>query len=91
MRLSSQEFIVSDKDRTKKYSLCRKCGMTRMTVNWDVVPSARVGLYGECRNGLDYRHHNWIDIRGSDFQALKNMDCRDRLNHYIFDLQEKEE
>ena len=88
MRLSSQRYIRQDKEREKVYSMCRKCGNTRMTVNWDRIPSARIGLWGTCVNGLDYRHHAWIPIKESEYQSLKPLERRDRLNHYIFDLQD---
>ena len=87
MRMSNQKYIKEDGKRQKIFSLCRKCGNIRFTVNLDKVPSARIGLWGTCVNGLDYRHHSWISIREVEYQSLKNLDLRERLNHYIFDLQ----
>uniref|UniRef100_A0A7S4KHF5 Uncharacterized protein n=1 Tax=Paramoeba aestuarina TaxID=180227 RepID=A0A7S4KHF5_9EUKA len=88
MRMSNQKYIIEDTKRQKMYTLCRKCGNIRMTVNLDKVPSARIGLWGTCVNGLDYRHHSWVQIRSHEYQELKNLELRERLNHFIFDLQE---
>ena len=88
LRLANQKHIQQDTSREKVYTFCKKCGNTRMTVNFNNLPSARIGLWTKCRNGMDYRHHVWVQILREDYIKMKEMELKERLNYYIFDRDE---
>ena len=88
LRLGNQQYIRDDVTRERLYTFCKKCGNTRMTINFNLLPSARIGLWAKCRNGLDYRHHLWVKILEEDYQRMKDMNLGERLNYFIFERNE---
>ncbi len=83
-RLSLQKHMQKD-SREKRYAFCSRCGLTTMTVNFDRVPSARLGLFGKCKDGRDFTHHKFTTLKESEYRALQSVKMEDRATWLNFD------
>lgn len=83
-RLENQKHIRNDLTRERRYSFCVKCGTTTMTVNFNHVPSARLGLWGRCVDGLDYTHHRFAQISPEEYRKLREWPASKRLNWWRY-------
>lgn len=83
-RLENQSHMRKDVERQRLYSLCKLCGTTTVLVNFDKVPSARIGLWGRCKGDKDYTHHRYVSVSQSEYEGLKEKSPPERLNwlHY---------
>lgn len=70
--------------RERLYAMCVKCGCTTVTVNFDCVPSARVGLWGRCVDSKDYTHHSFATLSAPEYQRLREMSAEARLNWWRY-------
>lgn len=68
-RLDAQKRADGDR-RTRAYYICKECGRTTQTVNFDAMPSSTIGLYGTCRDGRDYTHHKFKAVAAAQYERL---------------------
>ena len=56
LRLYNQRFIAKDPSMCAdaKHAICRKCGVTTVVMGFEQTPSARLGLFGRCVEGIDF-------------------------------------
>ncbi|KAG8348135.1 hypothetical protein TRVL_01038 [Trypanosoma vivax] len=83
-RLENQKHIRADVDRERRYRFCTKCGITTVTINFDVLPSARIGLWGRCANDADYTHHKMAEVSQREYEQLREMPVEERLHWWRF-------
>lgn len=84
-RLENQRYMLRDTERERRYRLCTKCGITTVTVNFDKVPSARVGLWGRCVNDRDYTHHRFAELSRREYEHIRDWNIDKRLNWWRFE------
>ncbi|CAG9575045.1 conserved hypothetical protein [Leishmania major strain Friedlin] len=84
-RLENQKHMRKDFDRERRYRLCQRCGITSVTVNFDQVPSARVGLWGRCVDGKDYTHHRFVELSQREYEQLRDWPIEKRLNWWRYE------
>ncbi|CBH16915.1 uncharacterized protein TEOVI_000609900 [Trypanosoma equiperdum] len=84
-RLENQKHIRNDFDRERRYRMCTKCGITTVTINFNNVPSARVGLWGRCADDKDYTHHRMVDITQREYEVLRESPVEKRLNWWRYE------
>ncbi|RNF21161.1 uncharacterized protein Tco025E_03604 [Trypanosoma conorhini] len=84
-RLENQKHIRSDVDRERRYRLCTKCGITSVTVNFNVVPSARIGLWGRCVDDKDYTHHNLVELSQREYEELRELPVNERIHRWRYE------
>jgi hypothetical protein len=84
-RLESQSYMKRDSSRLRQYALCQKCGNTTVMVNFDQVPSARVGLWGRCVDDKDYTHHKYYPITQREYEQLRELPPTDRIVSFFSD------
>ncbi|EPY38775.1 hypothetical protein AGDE_05154 [Angomonas deanei] len=89
-RLENQKHIKKDVARDRRYRLCTKCGITTVVINFDQVPSARVGLWGRCVNDSDYTHHRFADVSQREYEQLREWPTEKRLNWWRYDVQSQD-
>lgn len=65
--------------RPRQYTVCTKCGISSLVINFDAVPSARIGMYGVCENGKDYTHHAFRVISKQDYERMQDLSKKERL------------
>lgn len=82
-RLENQSRMKQD-TRERRYAICTKCGVTTLTVNFDKMPSARLGIFGECADGQDYTHHRWSPLTGEEYKSLATVPFDKRVDWYLF-------
>jgi hypothetical protein len=70
--------------RTRRYVLCKRCGAASVLVNFDQVPSARVGMFGRCANEGDYTHHRFSTITAEEYQRLQSVPRAERVSSFLF-------
>ncbi len=81
-RLEKQKHIKeedAETARTRQYTVCTKCGVSSVVINFDAVPSARIGMYGTCVDGKDYTHHKFRVIPKFDYERMQDMSKKERL------------
>lgn len=86
-RLTLQKFVINDPERQREamYHICRKCGLTTVVFGFERTPSARLGLFGRCRDDLDYTHHAFRRISKSQYEELRDVNRDERLTKVFFD------
>lgn len=84
-RLESQDHMLKDYQREREYKFCLKCGSTTVTVNFENVPSARVGLWGRCDEGKDYTHHKFVTLTSAEYQKMREWPLDRRLSYWRFE------
>ena len=84
-RLENQKHMRNDFDRERRYRFCTRCGITSVTVNFDRVPSARVGLWGRCVNDQDYTHHRFTELSQREYEQVRDWPVEKRLNWWRFE------
>ncbi|RNF02997.1 hypothetical protein TraAM80_06047 [Trypanosoma rangeli] len=84
-RLENQRHIRNDMDRERRYRFCTKCGITSVTVNFNVVPSARIGLWGRCVDDKDYTHHNLVELSEREHKELRELPVRERIHWWRYE------
>lgn len=82
-RLESQKHIKSDTERPRKYTLCTRCGVANLMINFEAVPSARFGMYGTCVDGKDYTHHKFTVIGADVYRRLQDMPRERRVQWWF--------
>ena len=87
-RLEAQKHMRNDTTRTRQYALCKKCGSMHVVVNFDVIPSARIGLWGKCVGGRDYTHHEFVAVSQSQYVRMQQMMPAQRITWFLFDQQQ---
>lgn len=85
IRLENQKFMTSDNTRERRYALCKRCGRLNLTVNFDQLPSARIGLHGTCVDDKDFTHHRMVEVTSEDYKTMTQMDLKKRLTFYYFE------
>lgn len=83
-RLENQKHIRNDLTRERRYRFCVQCGTTTVTVNFNNVPSARVGLWGRCVDNKDYTHHRFADLSQEEYMKLRDWPTEKRLNWWRY-------
>lgn len=83
-RLENQKHIRRDNNRDRRYQFCVRCGITTMTVNFDQVPSARIGLWGRCVDDRDYTHHSFADLSAAEYRKLREWPTLKRLSWWRY-------
>ncbi|ESL07646.1 hypothetical protein TRSC58_04661 [Trypanosoma rangeli SC58] len=84
-RLENQRHIRNDVDRERRYRFCTKCGITSVTVNFNVVPSARIGLWGRCVDDKDYTHHNLVELSQREHKELRELPVKERIHWWRYE------
>lgn len=84
-RLESQKHVKRDLLRERRYGFCKKCGNTSVLVGFDSTPSARIGLWGRCRDDKDYTHHDFMSVSQAEYERLRDMPVDRRLNYWAFE------
>lgn len=79
-RLENQKHMLNDVLRERRYRLCTRCGITTVTVNFDRVPSARIGLWGRCAGDRDYTHHRFVELSQREYQHIRDWPVPKRLS-----------
>ena len=77
-RLDEQPHMRGD-TRERKHALCRLCGSLTVTVNFSNVPSARLGMWGRCKDGKDFTHHRFVVIAEDHYKALRDRNVAERV------------
>ncbi|EPY31885.1 hypothetical protein STCU_03139 [Strigomonas culicis] len=85
-RLENQKYMKNDHDRERRYRLCTRCGITTVTVNFDQVPSARVGLWGRCVDDKDYTHHRFAALSQGEYEHIRDWPLEKRLNWWNYEV-----
>nr|CCC94656.1 conserved hypothetical protein [Trypanosoma congolense IL3000] len=83
-RLENQKHIRNDLDRERRYRFCTRCGITTVTINFNVVPSARIGLWGRCADDKDYTHHRTVDLSQREYELLRELPVKERLHWWRY-------
>lgn len=83
-RLENQKHMRNDATRERRYAFCVRCGITTVTVNFDAVPSARIGLWGRCANDSDYTHHSFTEISPTEYKKLREWPVEKRLHWWRY-------
>eukprot|EP00796_Vickermania_ingenoplastis_P003744 gene3744-2640_t len=86
---SNQRHMLKDTARERRYAMCTRCGITTMTVNFDQVPSVRIGLWGRCADDKDYTHHRFVDLAPGEYRRLREMTVKKRLDWWNNDKMER--
>ncbi len=81
IRKEMREMSPSEQ-RKRQFVICQKCGVLNMVINFDKIPSARVGMFGLCTDGADFTHHKFAVISGDQYRMLQEKDIRDRLDWF---------
>ena len=89
-KLKAKETLVNQakllhSSRLRQHALCRKCGCLTTTLNFDRVPSSRIGAWSRCRDNTSFVHHQFIGITVADHRQMQCMSAADRLDWFIFD------
>ena len=84
-RLESQKHVRNDVDRERRYLFCPKCNTTTVTINFDKMPSARVGLWGRCVDDKDYTHHTFHAVSQSEYMRMRDMSAEERGSYWRFE------
>lgn len=84
-RLENQKHMRKDFQRERWYQLCTKCGITTVTVNFEAVPSARIGLWGRCVGDTDYTHHRFVDLSQREYEHIRDAPIEKRLHWWRFE------
>ncbi|KEG12579.1 hypothetical protein DQ04_01601040 [Trypanosoma grayi] len=84
-RLENQKHIRNDVDRERRYRFCTKCGITSVTINFNTVPSARIGLWGRCVNDKDYTHHNLMELSQREYEQLREWPVERRVHWWRYE------
>jgi hypothetical protein len=82
-RLERQAHAGPTDARPHKYLLCTKCGVASVTVNFDAVPSARIGMFGVCEGGKDYTHHKFVTTSAAEYARLQAMTPAERVRWHF--------
>ena len=89
-RLESQKHMTqqkgTDDGRRRDYNICTKCGLISVVVNFRRVPSARLGMWGECKGGRDYTHHRLAPMTQAQYVKLQAIPVEQRASYYLFHL-----
>lgn len=84
-RLENQKHIRKDELRERKYQFCTRCGITSVTINFNEVPSARIGLWGRCVDEKDYTHHRFAELSQAEYKKLREWPVNKRLDWWRYD------
>lgn len=84
-RLESQKYMRKDSTRERRYRLCTRCGATTVTVNFDQVPSARIGLWGRCVDDKDYTHHRFVDLSAREHAIIRDWAPEKRMHWWRYE------
>lgn len=84
-RLENQKYMLRDANRERRYRFCTRCGITSVTVNFDQVPSARIGLWGRCADERDYTHHHLVELSQQEYEKVREWPIDKRLNWWRFE------
>jgi hypothetical protein len=84
-RLENQKHVRNDSQRERRYLFCPKCNTTTVTINFDQMPSARIGLWGRCVDGRDYTHHKFVGVSQADYMTLREMAPEERGSWWRFE------
>ncbi|EAN98690.1 hypothetical protein TcYC6_0075370 [Trypanosoma cruzi] len=84
-RLENQKHIRNDLDRERRYRFCTKCGITSVTINFNAVPSARIGLWGRCVDDRDYTHHKLVELSQREYEQLRELPVKERIHWWRYD------
>lgn len=76
--------------RPRQYTVCTKCGVSSVVINFDAVPSARLGMYGTCEGGKDYTHHKFRVVSKEDYERMQSMAMRERIQWLFQERWEQE-
>ncbi|CCW70857.1 unnamed protein product [Phytomonas sp. Hart1] len=87
-RLESQRHMQRDFNRERRYRFCVRCGITTVMVNFDCVPSARIGLWGRCVNDSDYTHHRFAQLTQREHARLTEWPVERRLNWWLYERED---
>ncbi|CCW63447.1 unnamed protein product [Phytomonas sp. EM1] len=88
--LENQKHIQRDHQRERRYRFCVQCGIITVTVNFDRVPSARIGLWGRCVDDRDYTHHRFVELTQREHARLKEWPVERRLNWWRYEREDTE-
>ena len=82
-RLEKQKHVRDEEKagtpRPRQYTMCSKCGLSTIVINFDAVPTARIGMFGTCKNGTDYTHHKFSVVTKEDYDMMKSMTKEERV------------
>jgi len=74
----------SASSREKSFLFCKRCAVLRAMVNYEALPSARLGIMGKCKGG-DYRSHRWVKLSEAEYHQIKALPVDERQSHFYFD------
>jgi hypothetical protein len=83
-RLAGKSVFKND-TRQRNYAMCNVCGKTHTVVNFEAVPSARIGLFGRCKGDKDYTHHKFTFITQTQYDKMQAMEVEQRVTWLLFE------
>ena len=67
------------------FAWCPRCGTSSAVVNFDVIPSAFIGLSMPCHQGESFEKHQWNRIDEATYTRMQSMSATERMTWMTFD------